>query len=561
MFSVGDAVADRLLWGLAVQAYALRSDGDCGIGDMAGVAALARKAAARKADALALSPLHALFAADPNCYGPYAPSSRLFYNPLYADPRALFGEARVHKAVADAGVEAAGAALSARPLIDWPASAAAKMSILRFLFADFSATDLATDLATNLATGATSLAADFSAFCAAAGSALQDHARFEALHATRGLANATARNWRNWPAPWRNPHSDEVAGFAREHRQEILFHCFLQWIADRSFAAAQQAAKQAGMRIGLMADLAVGMSGAGSHAWTSQDDILGDLEIGAPPDLYNSKGQNWGLTTFSPRALLRGGFAPFIATLRACLRHSGGLRIDHAMGLMRLWLIPRGADPQHGAYLSYPLGDLLRLIALESHRHGAVVVGEDLGTVPAGFRARLAKAGIYGMRVLWFERRRGRFIAPQDWPATAVAMTSTHDLPTVAGWWRGSDLETRRQFDLLGDPAGEATARDHDRQRLWRSLQRAGAACGEMPPSGETAPVADAAVDFIGRTPSPLALLPLEDALGLEPQPNLPGTIDQHPNWRRRYPGRASELLDPPQVRQRLARLAERGDQ
>jgi 4-alpha-glucanotransferase len=551
-FSVADAVADRLPWGLAVQTYALRSGGDCGIGDMAGVAALARKAAACKADALALSPVHAAFAADPGWYGPYAPSSRLFYNPLYADPRALFGEARVHNAAADAGVEAASVALSQHPLIDWARSAATKMSVLRLLFADF--------LASDLATGATSLAADFSAFCAAGGTPLQDHARFEALQAARASADAAAQSWRDWPAPWRNPRSDEVASFAREHHHEVLFHCFLQWVADRSLAAAQRATRHAGMRIGLIADLAVGMSGGGSHAWTNQDDILADLEIGAPPDLYNQKGQNWGLTTFSPRALRRGGFAPFIATLRACLRHAGGLRIDHAMGLMRLWLIPRGADPRDGAYLAYPLGDLLRLTALESQRHRALVIGEDLGTVPAGFRARLASAGMYGMRVLWFERRRGRFIAPQDWPANAVAMTSTHDLPTVAGWWRGSDIETRRQFELLADPAGEVAARENDRQLLWRSLQRAGAASGEIPPPDETAPVVDAAARFIGRTPSPLALLPLEDALGLEQQPNLPGTIDQHPNWRRRYPGQADKLLDPPQVRQRLAPLAQRGD-
>ena len=250
------------------------------------------------------------------------------------------------------------------------------------------------------------------------------------------------------------------------------------------------------MRIGLIADLAVGISSAGSQAWTNQNDILIDLEIGAPPDVYNAKGQNWGLTTFSPRALSAGGFAPFIATLQACLRHAGGLRIDHAMGLLRLWVMPRGADPNEGAYLAYPVDDLLRLTALESHRHRAIIIGEDLGTVPAGFRDRIGQAGIYGMRVLWFERERNRFTPPQGWFAAAVAMTSTHDLPTVAGWWRGKDIEVRRQCGLVEDAEKERAARTRDREMLWRACRRAKAAEGDLPAPTETARVANAAVQI-----------------------------------------------------------------
>jgi 4-alpha-glucanotransferase len=551
-FTIADIVPDARLWGLAVQAYGLRNPGDCGIGDMAGVTALTQKAAALKADALALSPVHALFADDPTRYSPYAPSSRLFFNPLHADARSLFGENRVQKAAANAGAEAACAERGERHLIDWPTSAKIKMAVFRRLFEDFSSTDLVA--------GTTALALDFCRFRDAGGSALQDHAVFETLHAARLSADPTAWSWREWPAPWRDPHSDAVERFALENENEVLFHCFLQWIADRSLAAAQQTAKQAGMRVGLIADLAVGMSSAGSHAWTNQQDILGGLEIGAPPDLYNQKGQNWGLTTFSPRALHGGGFTPFIATLRACLRHCGGVRIDHAMGLLRLWVIPHGADPREGAYLAYPINDLLRLAALESYHHRAIVIGEDLGTVPRGFRSRLAKAGIYGMRVLWFERRRGRFLPPQNWSADTVAMTSTHDLPTVAGWWSGRDIRTRSELGLVADREQEQTVREQDRRLLWQAFRKSNAAKADMPPPNRTAPVADAAVDFISRTPSQLALLPLEDALGLQDQPNLPGTIDQHPNWRRRYPGPAAELLDPPEIRHRLAPLADRED-
>ncbi|MGH6673696.1 MAG: 4-alpha-glucanotransferase [Xanthobacteraceae bacterium] len=550
-FMIPDTGPDDRLWGLAVQAYGLRGAGDLGIGDTAGVIALAKAAASLKADALALSPMHALFAADPNVYSPYAPSSRLFYNPLYADPRPLFGNDRVQTAAAKASILESGAELGRRPLIDWPKSAAAKLSVFRQLFEDFVSTDLVS--------GVTALAADFARFRDEAGTLLQDYAAFETLHAARIAGDASAWNWHDWPACWRDPHSEQVKHFAIEHENEVLFHSFLQWIIDRSLAEAQREVKQNGMRIGLIADLAVGMSGAGSQAWTNQRDILGQLEVGAPPDLYNANGQNWGLSNFSPHSLRAGGFAPFIATLRACLRHAGGIRIDHAMGLMRLWVIPRGADAREGAYLAYPMDDLLRLIALESYRHRAIVIGEDLGTVPAGFRDRLSQSGIYGMRVLWFERRRERFTPPTEWSSDAAAMTSTHDLPTIAGWWHGHDIATRQRLGMIPDIPGEQSVRQNERELLWRAFKQAKAASGEMPSPSETARVADAAVNFMAQTRSQLALLPLEDALGLEDQPNLPGTIDETPNWRRRYPGDAHELLDPPEIRRRLAPLTRRG--
>jgi 4-alpha-glucanotransferase len=349
-----------------------------------------------------------------------------------------------------------------------------------------------------------------------------------------------------------------VRSFADQNEREILFHIFLQWIAERSMVQAQQKAVEAGMRIGLIADLAVGINTGGSEAWGSQDDVLTDLRIGAPPDLFNSSGQNWGLTTFSPRALLSGGFAPFIATLRASLRHAGGVRIDHVMGLMRLWVIPHGAKATDGAYLSYPLADLLRLIALESLRHRAIIVGEDLGTVPAGFPKRLAASGIHGMSVMWFERSRTRFTPPRKWPTQKVAMTTTHDLPTVAGWWRGHDLEVRHACGFIRDPAKEKAARKNDRKALWKAFGAAKVAAGDPPPPQQSAAAVDAAIKFIAQTPSHLALVPLEDALALEDQPNLPGTIDEQPNWRRRYPAKAGSLLDPPPVSHRLRTLVKR---
>ena len=315
------------------------------------------------------------------------------------------------------------------------------------------------------------------------------------------------------------------------------------------------------MTIGLIADLAVGMSAAGSYAWAHKDHVLSGLQIGAPPDLFNANGQNWGLTTLSPRALQTQGYGPFIATLQACMRHAGGLRVDHAMGFLRLWVIPQGATAAEGAYIAYPVSDLFRLTALESHRHRAIVIGEDLGTVPAGFRERLARAGIYGMSVLWFARNGKGFMPPHNWPSLAVAMTSTHDLPTVAGWWRGTDLDARASCGLLRDAQAERMVRSSERDALWAAFKSAKAAEGEAPAAAEATHAVDAAVHFVAKTQAQLALLPLEDALALERQPNMPGTIVEYPNWRHRYDAQAASMLDETSVRYRIASLVNRGTQ
>jgi 4-alpha-glucanotransferase len=284
------------------------------------------------------------------------------------------------------------------------------------------------------------------------------------------------------------------------------------------------------------------------------------VTIGAPPDLLNPRGQDWGLTGFSPRALEETGFAPFLATLQAAMRHVGGIRVDHAMGLARLWLIPEGASPAEGAYLNYPVGDLLRLLALESVRHNVVVIGEDLGTVPEGFHDMLEQSGIHGMRVLWFERdAQTGFGPPRSWGSTDVAMTSTHDLPTVAGWWKGSDIDVRHEHGRLGegvDPDVARKEREQDRPRLWNAFVREHLGEGPVPAMDETDRVVDAAVRFLAKTEVPLSLIPLEDLLGQVEQPNLPGTIMEHPNLRRRLPVAADAVLQGEAVARRIELVA-----
>ncbi|MGI4814545.1 MAG: 4-alpha-glucanotransferase [Janthinobacterium lividum] len=564
-FSIADATADKpRLWAVGAQVYGLRRTGDGGAGDYTALAELARSAAAHGAHALAISPVHAMFSAQPEKYSPYSPSSRLFSNVLHADFAQTFGQTRVDAALREADLGETFAQLESLPLIDWPAFARAKLALARQLFDSF--VGQPPDAA---------LQQEFKAFCAAGGQALTDHARFEALQAHRLADDPNDGYWRKWPEALRDARSEAVERFAEAHRAEVDFHLFLQWLAQRGLAAAQAAARDAGMPIGLIADLAVGCDSAGSHAWSYRDDMLEGVSVGAPPDLFNQAGQAWGLTTFSPRAMVNQGFSAFIDMLRAAFTYAGGVRIDHVLGLRRLWLVPEGAPASEGAYLNYPFDDLMRLIALESWRHRAVVIGEDLGTVPEGFRDRLASAGLLGMSVLWFQRQPAEdgagFIPPAAWSPHALAMTTTHDLPTIAGWWSGSDIEWRARVGQTpaDGVAAQQAEREVDRGKLWQALLHAGCAgASKTPDAAETraapqrsalpdAPPIDAALQYVTLTPAPLVSYPLEDLLGLVEQPNLPGSIDEHPNWRQRMQAAASTLLDQPVVAARLARIAE----
>jgi 4-alpha-glucanotransferase len=557
-WGVTDATGGRPGWGLTVQLYAPRRAGDHGIGDFTGLRALIAAAAGHGADAMAVSPLHAQFSADPDRFSPYAPSSRVMLNVLHADAGALSGLA----IETPPDQRAALARLEALDLVDWPAAARAKLATFRRLF----------DVFRTAAPGAGHEA--FARFRREQGEALTRHATFEALHAVEYQRDPSRWSWRAWPSSLRHPDGPEVRAFAREHATDVTFHEFLQFLADRGLADTAATARDRGMAIGLITDLAIGADACGSQAWCHPGFLLDGLSIGAPPDLFSKSGQSWGVTTFSPNALAAHRFAPFIDVIRSALRHAGGLRMDHVMGLARLWLVPDGAAASEGAYVRYPLTDMLRLVALESWRHKAIVIGEDLGTLPDGFRPRLEAAGLAGMRVMWFERDGARWIHPRHWSRDAAAMTGTHDMPTVAGWWKGNDLAWRERLHQDPDPAAVAKARREragDRAALWAAFQEAGVA--DRAPPGEAGPlaaeasppscddgaaVADAAAAYIGLAACDLALLPMEDALALEEQPNIPGTTTEHPNWRRRLPGAAGTMLDEPGVARRLAGLARR---
>lgn len=538
--SVAELTGRPRAYGAAVQIYGLPRSGDGGIGDFAALGEAAQALAARGADALAISPTHALFTAEPGRPSPYAPSSRLVLNPLLADPGCRFDAAAIAAAWAQVDPQGLRAGYEQASLIDWAPAGHAKLAMLRRLFDGMAPGD--------------ANAAAFAEYERQARPDVRGHAAFEALHAHL-RATTGEWHWRHWPVDLRRPDSPAVHAFAAEYRQEVAFQVFLQWLAELSLDQAQARARAAGMGIGLVADLAVGMDPSGSHAWSRPEDVLAGLTIGAPPDLFNPAGQGWALTTFAPTALTASGFGPFLATLRAALRHAGGVRIDHVMGLRRLWLIPDGSPPTQGAYLDYPLEDCLRLIALESHLADALVVGEDLGTVPYGFRPQLAARGVLGMRVLPFERQDdGGFLPPPAWQPDALAMTSTHDLAPIAGWWRSRDLAWRAR--LRGEPASDHPAGSEERRadcmRFWQAACWAGVAEGPAPEADAPERAVDAAVAYVAASPCALTIVPVEDLLGLEEGPNLPGTVDEHPNWRRRLDAPLPQALGAPQVETRL---------
>jgi 4-alpha-glucanotransferase len=511
----------RRPWGVSVQIPALRGAAPSPFGTFGELAEAARAFGAAGADALAINPVHALFPGHGEGYSPYSPSSRLFINGALADP-ALAGLPPFGNGAGD-------------PLIDWASAMPQRLVELRAVFAA-----LDPDRRTAIAEG---------------DRMLRRHALFDALDCH--FRPKGAHGWRDWPAAFRDPEGIAATQFSAENADEIAFHLFVQWLARQGLAAAQSAAKDAGMAIGLIGDLAVGVDPSGSDAWSLRHAMLDGLTIGAPPDPLGPLGQNWSITGFSPDGLRQTGYEPWIAMIRAGLAAGGGLRIDHAFGIARLWVIPEGGATQDGAYLQYPFDDLVRLATLEAHRANALVIAEDLGTAPHGFTQAVTQRQMLGMRVLWFERAADNgFIGAGDYEPLSTAMTGTHDTVTVAGWWRGRDLDWAAKLGRLPEETSRAEAeaiRDWDRGLLWSTLDHA----APRPAPDDPAPVVDAAIAHIARTPSCLTLVSLEDLLGEEEQPNLPGTIAEHPNWQRRCDAPIARLLAEPAPARRCAMLNE----
>jgi 4-alpha-glucanotransferase len=511
----------RRHWALAVQLYSLRSTRNGGIGDFGDLKQLIEIAAKQGVAAIGLNPLHALFADRPEDASPYSPNSRLFLNVFAVDIAAL-PELRGGAPPSSRGASSS-SSNSASSLIDYRPAGAWKLAALRAAYGKFRTA------------ASQERRADFDSFRAEQGEALLRFSCFEVLR-----EKFSGTPWRDWPPPWNNPDIAALEKFYRDHRAACEFHEYMQWNADRQLRDCKNTAHRCGMPIGLYIDFAVGIHPDGADAWSHQASVLNGISVGAPPDELNTAGQDWGLAPFNPASLPANDFAALRELLRAIMRHAGAIRIDHVLGLNRTFMIPHGMAPRDGVYVRFPFESMLRVIAEESNRARCVVIGEDLGTVPEGFREVLTRYGIWTYRVMMFERDgSGSFRHPETYPENAVAAFNTHDMPTLRGWLAGHDLRVKRGLGL--DP-GET---DGQRRHSWDKLRwLIGERAGEWRDDELAAVMA-----LLAATPSRLVVVAIEDVLGIADQPNVPGTVYEHPNWRRRLPVSVEELAENAELR------------
>ena len=531
----------RRVWGPAVQLYALRSQRNWGIGDFTDLATLVRLCGAHGAALVGLNPLHALYPHNPEHASPYSPSSRRFYDVLYLDVEAIddfFLCPQARAMVQDRAFQANLRALRNADLVDYDGVWAAKLPVLELLHESFRK-DCPPDSPSDRAH-------EFRTFQAAGGPALRQHALFEALQEHLHGRDRSQWGWPQWSYAYRNPKSAEVAEFARTHAQRIDFYEYLQWQAELQLGAAGRSALHAQLPVGLYQDLAVSIDQGGAEAWASQDLYAQGASVGCPPDDFNLHGQDWGLLPLIPDRLRARLYAPYIAALRANMRHAGALRLDHVMGLLRLFWVPRGDLPEAGAYVSYPFEHLLGILTLESRRNRCMVIGEDLGTVPDEVRQAMDRSRLLSYRLLVFSHGHdGEFKAPADYPRDALVASSTHDLATLAGYWEGRDIALRQELGLYPSAAlreRQIEERRQDRARLLRALEREGLlppGLSRDPPEppGPLPPALGLAVqEFLARTPAHVQVVQLEDIFECREQVNVPGTVAEHPNWRRKLP-------------------------
>lgn len=530
----------RRVWGLATQLYSVASTQSWGFGDLVDLADLAVWAGSvHQAGYVLVNPLHAAAPTAPMEPSPYLPTSRRFVNPLYlrveaiAEFALLPKRSRVHKLRRGFVSKAAESGT-----IDRDGAWAAKRTALKLVYR------VARSAGRQLA---------FQAYRRREGTALEDFAIWCALAEKHG------GDWRRWPAGLQHPANPEVAEFAARNQPAVDFHRWLQWQLDDQLAAAQSQALRTGMSLGVMHDLAVGVHPTGADAWSLQDVLALGVTAGAPPDEFNQLGQDWSQPPWRPDRLEELGYQPFRALIEAILRHAGGVRIDHIIGLFRLWWIPEGALPTRGTYVRYDHDAMIGIVALEAHRAGAVVVGEDLGTVEPWVRDYLRDRGLLGTSILWFELDRdggGGPLPAERWRELCLSSVTTHDLPPTPGYLAGEHVRLRHALGLLTRPAHEELEDDRAEQAAWMAELRR---VGLLGADADEEDVILALYRYLGRTRSRLLALALTDAVGEKRTQNQPGTTDEYPNWRVPLAGPAGVPLSLEDVftDRRAARLAD----
>ncbi len=520
-------------WGIAVNLYALRSERNWGVGDFGDLQRLIAWASGLGAGFVGINPLHAIPNTAPYGTSPYSPISRLYRNFIYIDME------RVDEL---SGISLSGevaekiASLRKSEFVDYEGAAEVKRGLLEQAFETFYR-----DQYQNRSTRGRA----FQAYLQEEGLPLEEFALFCALSEYMRRRHKAA-TWQEWPGEYHSPESASVAAFRKEHEKEVLFFAWLQWLIDGQMAGLSAAASSEGMSVGVYGDLAVGAIENGSDGWTYQDVLAGQATVGAPPDDFNHNGQDWGFPPMIPDRLRESGYELFIRTIRKNMEHLGALRIDHALGLFRFFWIPKGMQPADGAYVRSNAEDLLRIIALESVRNRTLVIGEDLGTITDEARTMLQRFGILSYRLFYFERNYPdpSFLPPDRYPSMALAAVTTHDLPTLTGYWSGRDLEVKKELGIIRDEqsyAQQKSDRERDRNLVRKALEMHGILPGN--PAGDppavtamTSGLCSAVYQYLSVSPAKLVLVSLEDVIGTIDQQNLPGTIAEYPNWRQKVP-------------------------
>ncbi|HKQ33952.1 MAG TPA: 4-alpha-glucanotransferase [Nitrospiraceae bacterium] len=552
--------AHQRLWGLALQLYSLSSNRNWGCGDFTDLGRIVEWAGKELgAGIIGLNPLHALRNTSPYHISPYAPYNRLYLNELYIDLERLpefYSSEKAQQLFHAPEFQAKLQALRVSRKVDYDAIATAKRAMLDLTYRAFLAEAYGGE--EPKLQPKTARAWLFERFIQAEGSPLEVYATFQTLEEERWLIQSKSATWHNWPKQFQTP-GQPVREYAKRHSKRVRFFQYVQWVASGQLNEIRRAAERLAMPIGLYHDVALGADRNGAEAWIYQSVLALGADCGAPPDAFAPEGQNWGLPPINPHALRASGYELMIQLLRNNFRSGGAIRLDHVMAFFRLFWIPRGRPASEGTYVRYPFEDLLAIVALESTRSKTLVIGEDLGTVPDWIREQLAQARVLSYRVFYFERGAdGAMKPPGDYPTRSLAVATTHDLPTLAGFWSGEDLHVRSGLGAFPDDAARHRAweeRHRDKVNILSALKRENL----LPPGvtedlatvpAMTTELCQAIHLYLARTPSCIVLANFEDGLGELSQTNLPGTIDSHPNWTRKYAVRVDEMFCDERLRQ-----------
>ncbi|WP_375748469.1 4-alpha-glucanotransferase [Vibrio sp. HN007] len=550
---------DKKLWGPSVQLYTLKTPHNWGIGDFGDLKQLVGEIASRGGDFVGLNPIHSLFPANPEGASPYSPSSRRWLNILYIDVSsvpefALSVEAQ--QKVGSSEFQQRLKKVREEHWVNYTEVSDLKMSVLPLLYNEFKTRHLDKE---------TERAGNFLSFVELGGDSLLHQAAFDAIHAHLHAEDSSVWGWPVFPEKYRSFENAAVQKFIKDHGDTVQLYLYLQWLADGQIKEAQALAEEKGMSVGLYRDLAVGVANSGSETWADEGNLVMDASIGAPPDILGPLGQNWGLPPLNPQVLQATGYDAYIKLLRANMKHCGALRIDHVLGLLRLWWIPEGKGATEGAYIYYPVEDMLAILALESHRHQCSVIGEDLGTVPDEIVDILADAGVHSYKVFFFEvAEDGGFYSPSHYKEQSMSALCTHDMPTLRGFWHCDDLKMGKELGLYPDEEQLEKLFD-DRLECKQGILDSVAWHGFLPEGvGRDASLvpmdsylAEALQLHVGAGSSALLSVQLEDWLEMDKPVNIPGTVDEYPNWRRKLSLTLDEIFSRAEVNRIAKRLTE----